>query len=198
MRLGTIIKVWERIDKIEGLENFKGYEVNNLGEVRSLYYQNTFKSSILKPFLTNGYLRVVLSDNKKIKKIPVHRLVAMAFILNDDKKKTQINHIDENKINNKVENLEWMTPKENCNYGTRNKRLTGAGENNEKLSKKVFCLELEKVFSSTAEIKRQLNLDASCISKCCRHKKYKTVGGYHFYYIEDIIYFNNINLKEEI
>jgi hypothetical protein len=67
----------------------------------------------------------------------VHRLVGEAYIPNPDDK-PQINHKDENKSHNYIANLEWVTAKENCNYGTRNKRLR----------KSVYCVELDKVFES--------------------------------------------------
>ncbi|MGK4094386.1 NUMOD4 domain-containing protein [Pediococcus pentosaceus] len=92
------------------------YEVSNLGRVKSLKYG---KERILKGRPNqDGYLKVVLYVNGVKKSRFIHRLVASAF-LGTDEVKTQVNHKDENVTNNCIENLEWVTPKENCNWGTR-------------------------------------------------------------------------------
>ena len=72
-----------------------------------------------------------------------------------------------------MSNLEWMTPKENNNYGTRNQRL----------SKKVYCVELDKVFNSLTEAAKETNTNVSGISNCLKGR-YKTSGGYHWGYAE--------------
>ena len=79
------------------------------------------KEKILKPQNTNGYLFVRLSKNNKIKRYLVHRLVAQAFIPNPNNY-LEVNHIDENSLNNNVNNLEWCSHKYNINYGTGNER----------------------------------------------------------------------------
>lgn len=113
-----------RMNAIEG-EVWKpvvGYEsrylVSNMGRVFSL-----IKDKILKQIETPyGYLVVNLYDGNKMKQVKVHRVVAMAFIPNPDCL-PQVNHKDENKRNNNVDNLEWCTAKYNSNYGTRSERL---------------------------------------------------------------------------
>lgn len=115
--------------------DFRGkYQVSNYGRVRSLditktYINNggvcsrTFKGQILTPKIThNGYLRIRLWDRPHKYDFFVHRLVAFMFLerVCDN---MQINHKDENKQNNNVDNLEWVTPKDNCNYGTRIERI---------------------------------------------------------------------------
>ena len=128
-------EIWK---DIKGYENL--YQVSNLGNVRVLdrhvnsgiKYNNKVKrkGQILKQFLKkNGYLQVVLSNNNTRKYIAVHRLVAETFLQNTHNL-PQVNHKDENKLNNCVDNLEWCTAKYNCNYGTRTKRIS------KKLSKK--------------------------------------------------------------
>ena len=118
-------EIWKPIEGYEGL-----YEVSNTGRVRSfdryVKYSNgqihLHKGKVLSPIKdTDGYLQVVLHCNGKCKTIKVHRLVAQAFIPNPDNL-PQINHKDEDKLNNCVENLEWCTAKYNINYGTRNIR----------------------------------------------------------------------------
>ena len=90
---------------IIGFDGF--YQVSNLGRIKNK------KGKILKPYLQNGYLRVGLYKDKKIKSIYIHRLVATAFIPKI-KDKNIINHKDGNKLNNNVQNLEW------CNYSENN------------------------------------------------------------------------------
>ena len=116
--------------------DFRGkYQISNLGRVRSLdvtktYVNNgtlcsrSFKGKILSQKENhNGYLRVRLWDRPNSYDFFVHRLVAYMFLNNDDIQGKQINHKDENKKNNNVDNLEWVTPQENCNYGTRIERI---------------------------------------------------------------------------
>lgn len=99
---------------IKGYED--RYKVSNLGRVMSLNYQNTKRAKIMSPVKHHlGYLLIHLGKNK-IKM--VHTLVAEAFIPNPEGKK-YVNHIDGNKANNKVTNLEWVTSKENVNHAIR-------------------------------------------------------------------------------
>ena len=117
---------WKAIQGYEGI-----YEVSNFGKVRSLprYKRGNFDSKVfiegktIKQVKNNrGYYIVQLSKNNKVKNFSVHRLVAEAFIPNPNNF-PQVNHKDEDKSNNRVSNLEWMTLKRNINYGTRNKRM---------------------------------------------------------------------------
>lgn len=119
---------WRDIIGYEGL-----YQVSNLGRVRSL--DRTFIRSdgrlhnkqgrILTPGKNpRGYLFVNLSDiNHKITPTRIHRLVVQTFIPNPECL-PQVNHIDENKLNNSITNLEWCTNSYNTSYGTRNQRLS--------------------------------------------------------------------------
>ena len=107
-------EVWKDIAGWEG-----SYQVSTYGRVKSLKYG---KERILKTSKSSrGYLIVCLSIEGKIFNKFVHRLVAITFIPNPENK-GDVNHIDEDKTNNRLENLNWMTAKENSNYGTRNER----------------------------------------------------------------------------
>lgn len=100
------MEIWKGIKGYEGL-----YEVSNLGRVKS-------KRKILKP-INGEYLKVALSKDGVQKTLYIHRLVAQTFI---GESKLQVNHKDENKHNNDINNLEFVTHKENMNYGTKQDR----------------------------------------------------------------------------
>lgn len=108
------------------------YQVSNLGNVRSYYNSNGSKCEgrlrttpkQLKQTKANGYLRVGLRVNGKQKTFLVHRLVALVFNPIKNSGAMQVNHIDENKANNNITNLEWTTAKENTNHGSRTSRAT--------------------------------------------------------------------------
>ena len=169
------------------MENWKAiagydgrYEVSDLGRVKSLNYNHTGTEKILKPQKNKyGYLLVGLCKDGKKKTLTVHRLVADAFVPNPNTLDT-VNHKDEVKTNNVASNLEWMSIKDNINYGTRNKRVA------ESLSKQVqmfdkFTGELLATFPSTHEAKRVTGIAQQSISRCCNGKR-KSSGGYIWRY----------------
>lgn len=112
----VIGEIWKPIPGYEGL-----YEVSNIGRVRSLFrYKKILTTS---PNKRNGYRYAQLFKGEKGKNFAVHRLVAMCFCENPENKPF-VNHKDETRTNNHADNLEWVTHKENCNYGTAIKRRT--------------------------------------------------------------------------
>lgn len=139
-------ETWKDILNYEGL-----YQISSLGNVKSLIKSTTKKiktpggyrqlERILKPALNNGgYFIVTLSKNNHHKTCPIHKLVATAFIPNTNNK-PQINHIDCNKLNNSVKNLEWVTAQENSEHAILNglttfEHLRGENHKNSKLTKK--------------------------------------------------------------
>lgn len=166
------METWKPIEGYEGL-----YEVSDQGRVKRLWYG---KEKILKPQKnTCGYLHVGLHKDGHGKTVLIHRLVAEAFIPNPNNLET-INHKDEVKTNNTVDNLEWMSKRDNDNYGTRNKRV------GEALSKQVQMFdkktgELLATFPSTREAERVTGISQSNISSCCNGKR-KSAGGYIWRY----------------
>lgn len=156
---------------IEGYEGL--YQVSNYGRVKSLHYG---KEKILRQQVNFGYCCVYLrNQNKERKNCLVHRLVAQMFIENPNNYK-EVNHIDEDKTNNHVTNLEWCTPKYNANYGTRNKRQS------EKICKQVMCVETGVVYPSLKEAGEAVQGFKSNIWACCNNNKY-TYKGYHWKYV---------------
>lgn len=109
--------------------NYKGiYKISNLGRIKSLERLDNKGRTVHEKILSSckrpdGYYTVGLSINGKAKSFLIHRLVALTFIPNPDNL-PEINHKDENKSNNCVDNLEWCTSKYNCNYGTHNERVS--------------------------------------------------------------------------
>lgn len=181
-------EIWKDVVGYEGL-----YQVSNYGNVRGVARRvstwnahKTLQQHLLKPCNRNGYLYVTLQ--KKI--LAVHRLVAAAFIPNLEYK-PQVNHKNENKADNRVENLEWVTAKENINYGTslarraKTQRKLGNQINNKGTSLPVLCVELNTVFPSIREAVRSgAGKDESAITKCCKGKKYTHNNKHWRYYNE--------------
>lgn len=166
-------EIWK---DIEGYERM--YQVSNMGNVRSLNYNQTKEIKVLKPSNNRGYKLVVLSKNGKTKTYSVHKLVATHFIPNPNSLPI-INHIDEDKTNNCVSNLEWCTQQYNINYGNRNKKV------GHKLSKPIIQLtpnnEIVKKWDGLTVIKQELGFNEGNISMCANGKR-KTAYGYIWKY----------------
>lgn len=166
------------------------YEVSNKGNVRSLF---RYKKQLIPSKGNNGYLSVELFKDKHRKRVLVHRLVAIAFIPNPENL-PQVNHKDENRHNNSVENLEWCSAKYNMNYGeggkTRHLKIDyskpvyveNAKRNGAIQSRPVLQFSKEGVlinrYTSGKEAHRQTGISHSHILECCAGKRYKTVGGF--------------------
>ena len=170
-------EIWKDIKGYEGL-----YQVSNLGRVKSLSRKRIDRNQILperilKPIFNEkrGYYQIYLRKNNISRTFKPHRLVAEAFIPNPDNL-PEVNHKDENKVNNCVDNLEWCNRNYNMNYGTKNKRIAKA------LSKPVKCVETDIIYRSVHEVSRQTKIDATSISRACRGKQ-QIAGGYHWKYV---------------
>lgn len=182
---------WKPIKGYEGL-----YEISNTGLIRTnkkYCIKRNSKEKINKyKYIkgspdSNGYIVLTLYKtlgNKKDKKThKLHKLVAEHFLINEHNYH-QINHKDENKSNNNVNNLEWCDSKYNNNYGTRTKRVS------DKLSKKVCQYDLDgnliKQWRSLNELKKY-GYNICKISEVCNHKKSrKTSQGYKWEYLDNL------------
>lgn len=111
------MEIWKDIKDYEGL-----YQVSNLGRVRNIRHN---KNKILKPIYHKKYYQITLSKNNIRVQYRIHRLVATAFIPNPENL-PEVNHKDENKVNNCVSNLEWCDSKYNNNYNNKGKRISKA------------------------------------------------------------------------
>jgi len=179
-------EIWKDIPNYEGL-----YQVSNFGIVKSVRRNKIRKTHISR----EGYEKIMLSNNGIGKNFLVHRLVAEAFIPNPSNL-PQINHKDENKKNNCVENLEWCSQKYNCNYGNRTNAIASKNKiihkgkhysiNTEfkkgRNALKVKNITMNKVYNSMQEAYKDTGVPTSNICLCCKGKL-KQAGGYLWQYV---------------
>lgn len=180
----AVNEIWKAVEGYEGL-----YEISSFGRIKS---KGKIKSQSVDK---GGYCTVWLSKNSVQKCLKVHRLVAAAFIPNPLNKAT-VNHIDGNKQNNSVENLEWATQSENIIHAHKTglRKVTdaqrkAASENGKKTcdknrpKKTVFCFKdgIRKEFESAHAAARYVNGSASAIVACCKGKT-KHHKGYEWGY----------------
>lgn len=167
--------------KWKTIENYPNYSVSDTGLIKR-------NDKLLKPWIgSKGYLYVSLSKNGKAKKFSVHRLVASAFIPNPNNY-SDVNHLDENKENNNITNLEWTTHKDNLNYGTHNSRMAQT-KIAQKLGKPVIQFDKKgnylKRWNSAQECGRN-GFNYRHVSECCKHKR-KTHAGFIWKYESEVI-----------
>ena len=195
--MNEIIEEWRPVIGYEGL-----YEVSNLGKIKSLNYNHTKQEKILRQVkMKNGYLYVNLYKNAKMKLCRIHKLVANAFLENPNNY-TCVNHKDEDKTNNCVDNLEWCDHKYNVNFGTGIKRrvtntdykartnkidykaISEKQINDPNKSKKVYQYDkqgnLIKIWESANECKRN-GFNQGHVSACCRNES-KSHKGFKWSY----------------
>ena len=159
-------EIWKEIKGYEGL-----YWVSNIGRVKS-------KRKILK-LIDGEYLKVGLSKNGVQKTKAVHRLVAKAFVDNIDNK-PMVNHKDENKHNNKYDNLMWCTNLENINYGKRNEKVSKSNSIY-KITQKDKEGNIIKIWNNIWDLINNTGYKKDNIRCCCRGK-YKYAYGYIWEY----------------
>jgi hypothetical protein len=159
--------------KMAPIDGFDGYYISDHGDVWSARQSGRW----LKPHLTEcGYHTVGIRKNNVRMRVLVHRLVALAFIPNP-LHFPQVNHKDECKTNNTIDNLEWCTARYNSNYGTRNKRIR----------KPVINMDTLERFESTIAAAKATGISESSICEVCKHKpKRYTAGGFHWAYESEV------------
>lgn len=183
-------EIWKDIKGFEGL-----YQVSNFGRIKNLdkivigklpngQLINKIYKEKIKLIKNNkkGYLRVGLTDGNYIRNAyQIHRLVAETFIINPENKK-EVNHINGIKTDNHVENLEWVTRYENITHAIK----TGLYDNK---NKKVKCIETGIIYNSIIDASRLLNINSSCIVRCCNNGlskiQQKTAGKFHWEYVKE-------------
>ena len=183
-------EIWKDIYFVQDGEifDYRGlYQVSTHGRVKSL---KCGKEKILKTWkCTCLYESVGLSKNSKQKTFLIHRLVAHMFLSNDNPiEKIEVNHIDENKANNHVENLEWCTREYNMNFGTRNKRASKSmkGENNHRVVLVArFDLNMNLIDVKYHFEYKLIGFNAGNICSCCKGR-YKQHKGFIFRYLSDV------------
>lgn len=174
---------WKDVYFIENgiVYDYRGlYMVSSHGRVKSL------KKNQMKQLNKNkgGYLYVPLYKGTKQKNFLIHRLVAFMFIENSDvENKVQINHIDEDKENNHISNLEWVTPKENVNHGTRTKRTTKTLKTKYRKIMGRSLTETKVIVLRSAKQGIKFGFCQQSISACCRGKQ-ETHKGYVWNYVD--------------
>lgn len=178
------IEEWRDIPGYEGL-----YQVSNTGRVKSLNYKHTGKEGFLKPCTShNGYLYVTLCKDKKYRHYFVHRIVWVSFV-GLIPHGMQVNHIDECKTNNFLENLNLLSCRDNNNWGTHTERMKNSQINRKDLSKWVIQLSMDNeilhFYPSTVQAQRETGINCNNISNVCRGVGYnKSAGGFKWVYAD--------------
>lgn len=161
------MEIWKPVLGYEGI-----YEVSDVGNVRRISYKRTTKvKSIRQYFDYHGYARVTLCKFGKLYGKKVHRLVAEAFIPNPDKL-PEVNHKDEDKSNNSVQNLEWCDRKYNIRYS---------------IARKIEQIHGDKSvakWDSITDAGLKTGINTGDISMCCKGKL-KSAGGYRWRYLDE-------------
>lgn len=179
-------ELWKDVDGYEGL-----YQISNYGNIRRILDTNRSLDRMLKiQHHSNGYQSIVLYKNNKGTNKLIHRLVAIAFIQNTNKC-SEVNHIDGNKDNNHVDNLEWCTSSENKKHayqtGLKKHWATGIYGGNNPKAKTVRMIdkktnELVRTFGSLVDARNFLGIKSSSgIVRCCKGEL-KSTKGYKWEY----------------
>lgn len=183
------MEIWKDVQEYEGC-----YQISNLGRVRSLDRIDRIgrlKRGKVLAICNNGkgYQLVCLKKDGNRKNKYIHRLVGIHF-LNNPSNKPEINHLDEDKLNNKVDNLEWATQKENMNHGTciaRTQAKVDHGAIGAKSRKKVIQYDKLgneiKVWDGIVCAAKHIGCDPSLITMCIRGKR---KSGYGFIWKEAV------------
>ena len=165
------MEIWKDIKGYEGK-----YQVSSEGRIWSIGRQKVLKPQTDR----HGYKHVTLiaKNGKKVTEL-IHRLVALTFLPNEDNL-PQVDHINEDKSDNRVCNLRWVTAKENTNHGTRNERIG----KNQPTKRKIHNITTNIIYDSIAEAQRDTGVPHQNIVKVCQGTR-KTAGGFEWEYINN-------------
>lgn len=151
------------------VDDYPNYEVSDFGNVR-----NVKTNRVLKPTLAKGYQRVVLCKNNECRPFTVHKLVVETFDTKD-RDNLQVNHIDGNKLNNRLDNLELVTGSENISHAYR----TGLKKPPCPNPRRVQIVETGEIFDTAASCARSIHGSKSHVCECMNGER-STHKGYHF------------------
>lgn len=169
------MEIWKDVHGYEGK-----YLVSSYGRIKSLY-TNKLKRATIK---NTGYKCVDLYLNGKRENKTIHRLVAEAFLENDNNYKV-VNHIDGNKLNNNISNLEWCSQSQNIKHSYDNKlHIPSIDKAINAKKRKVLCHQNNHIYSSLTEASKDLNLNKGKICEVCKGTRKHTCG-YTFEYIKE-------------
>lgn len=187
-------EIWKDVDGFEGL-----YKVSNMGNVKTVEHDIVYSNGsvhrmtehMMKPKGDSyGYHIVCLTKNNRKHYLKVHRLVAKAFIDNPDDLPC-VNHKNEIKNDNRVENLEWCTVRYNNIYGTRLQRISDATSKSKHWNSRRVCQvdkdtdEVIKVWDCVRDVERELGYYHTNISACCLgSRNHKTAYGFKWRYMK--------------
>lgn len=164
-------EIWKEVPGFEGL-----YQVSNYGQIRSTPRRGT-AGGIMKGHIDKkGYINITLRKDGTQYTQKLHRLIAITFIPNPNNY-PEVNHKDENKQNNRVDNLEWCTTSYNHEYGTRTVRAST------RCGKPIRCVETGIEYQGAKWASKEMGIDSSGITKALKNPN-RTCGGYHWQYVE--------------
>jgi len=176
-------EIWENVVGYDGL-----FKVSSLGNIVKLK-DNNIDYYITKRISKHGYCIATFNFNNKTKQVLVHRIIAIAFVPNPENK-PEVNHKNSIRDDNRIENLEWVTHKENCihsyKYGLRRPEMKGINKYNEKKKIKVASrdklMNIIKTYSSINEASKHTGISNSNISRCLKDDRF-TSKNMHWTYL---------------
>ena len=180
-------EIWKKII-IDDTEY--NYEVSNTGNIR-----NTQTNKLLKQSIRAQYYGVSLCNNNKKKTYNIHTLVVATMFIDNPNNSKVVNHIDGNKFNNNIKNLEWCSYKENTSHALDNKLIKLHRKKVKQLS--YDGTQIIKIYDSIRDAEKETGISNKQISKVCR-KKMPTAHGFRWEYVEPVetIQINEVEGKE--
>ena len=169
--------MWIQVNKIKGYEQFRDCcFINELGQIRNMKLGTNLQVIYSLKYPT---YRLALKNIRTSRGVYIHRILAQAFIPNPNNL-PMVRHLNDNKLDWRLENLAWGTQQDNESDKLRNfGEYSGVGKN----LVKTKCLETGIIYNSACEASRQTKIQRGDICRCCRGER-KTAGGYHWKYVK--------------